>query len=165
MPIGVFSDECRHFVYKGQFYNSDTIVKLSPEYIASHRASGVGIEWDGRPIYKYAIFLNRVPRQDYNATYIFALYDNRECTHCDLRKTYAPKFILAQNELEYAIEQIVYPVEFHETRVSIDTSGMWKAWLIYGAVFAASFVFQQWYLIAGAATYIFFAYRKKMLGK
>lgn len=160
--VSTLSDEQRFFMHKGQPYNSMTIVKLSKKYIDTHTAKGM---WEGWPIYQYARFQKRVPRQGYNATYIFELHNNTNDPYARLYDKYAAWYVLNQDELEEAVEEIIYPVEFHLSRKYNDTSGIGTAVAIYGAVLLGSFVFQQWYLIAGVATCTFINYLKRKLGK
>lgn len=151
--------QAQFFTYKDKIYTRDTEIKVSQSYINLHSEKN-------KPIWPYARFLRKYIKDN-------ILYYEFTTCQLDLFGEWSKcigTFAIKSSELNFAIEEIILPIEVENVQTALPTSKkdwedndmMW-AWIIYIAVMVGSLIFKQFYIIWAIATIIFFNYRRKRL--
>ena len=152
--------DTKYFFYKGKSYTTNTVIKLTKQYIDTHM-------YNGLPIWKYAIFSHKLMNSDeYFFSFINNYYQNIEKVCI---REYCGYFLIKGKDMEGAIEEIIKPVPIELVpavpKKDYEVEGMRLLWLIYIAVLFFSLIFREFYIIWIAATYVFFKIRKEMLNQ
>jgi hypothetical protein len=169
----VTGDPRSFFYYKGDFYINGTEIILKDEYINSHK-------WNGKKLWKYAKYKHQVFR-DGRVAYFFCqskadwLSLNEMGIDEDVRRNYAPYFVVEALDIENLIEGFTHPIKLKrketdaimtsitESKSDFDNSSLMCLWIVYIAAMIASLIFNHFYILWIAASVIFFKIRKEML--
>lgn len=156
--MGYYDD--KYFYYKGRYYTTKTVVKLTQQYRNTHTNLGF-------PIWKYAWFSHKIiNRNEYCFYYANEYYSN--VNHEQIRSgDYCGYFQIKAEDLENAIEEIIKPVLIElvlaTPKKDCAVEGMGTLWIIYIAIMISSLIFNEFYIIWIIVTYLFFKLRNEIL--
>lgn len=159
------------FYYKGDFYINGTEIMLTDEYINNH-------QFNGKKLWKYARYDHQTV---YNGrvSYFFCInkIDRSYFNSMGLNKDdYASYFVVEALDIENAIKEVTRPIKLERAETEIikesiakpkkdfDNPALIILWIVYIAVMIGSLIFKQFYIIWAVASFLFFKYRKEMLG-
>lgn len=174
-----------YMYHNGKTYLNGTKFILSDGYINNWTRNG-------KKIWKYAYFSGTYDGPDGRYYYFqrdkFTIDDIRKFTGLkpgtkefrEFQMSYAPNVIVRPWELDFVIEEITHPItlsesEEEEKRQAImqfiehpnndwDHPEMRIAWIVYVAALIGSLMFTQFYIPWAIVTYIFYKYRKGIMG-
>lgn len=171
---GDFSEVMLH---KDDYYSNGTEVMLTDKFINTHM-------FNGKKIWKYAKFNNKVTRNGQLAYFFYAAkiswYDFNEMgiDYSEL-DNYAPYFVIYAFDIENAIQEFTRPYKLSDDQKNAlydatiynmehpkrdwDYPEMIIAWIVYIATMIGSLIFVQYYLLHPIITYIFLKYRKGVM--
>ena len=142
------------FIYNGKGYRAGTVIKLKQEYIDTHL-------FNGYKIWKYAYLSNKNCAQN---KYVFNQYRVYPCNKIN---EYAGLFLISQEELEDAIEEIIEPREVEivpkTKRRDWESNEVMVGWIIYIVALFASLIFREWYIAWLFGSIYFFTWRNGKL--
>lgn len=146
------------FVYKGKGYSYKTKVKLTKSYIETHVGN------NNLPIYEYAWFEQIVKRDSsYNERMFFFNCWRKDIKGAKYSLKYASYFVIKGEDIENAIEEIIYPNEVTLTqrkkKKDTECEEVMIGWFVYIASLLFSFIFKEWFLIWMYGSFFFFLWR------
>ena len=154
-------NDTQTFYYKEKLYSKGTVIKVSQKYTDTHL-------YNGMPIWKYA----RFERSYIKSGITYYVFDICNLDLFAEWQKYTGYFVVDITELELMIGEIVKPIEVknittsnREPKKDWEVEGMGVAWATYIAALAGGLIFKEFYIAWGAASYVFFKYRKEKLNK
>ncbi len=166
--------------YDGEYYSNGTEIMLTDEYINTHT-------YNGKKIWKYAYFNNKVVFPDGTVAYSFhasrtSWLDYRmmgiDYNTC---RDYAPYFNIYPFQLSGAIQEFTKPITLTESqkeavnqaimdmiehpKTDWDYPELVIGWIVYIIAMIGSLIFTEFYIPWLIATYIFYQYRKSILNQ
>ena len=159
------------FYYNGDFYINGAEIMLTDEYINNH-------QFNGKKLWKYARYDHQTV---YNGrvSYFFCInkIDRSYFNSMGLNKDdYASYFVVEALDIENAIKEVTRPIKLEraetemikesivEPKRDFDNPTLVILWIAYIVVMIGSLIFKQFYIIWAVASFLFFKYRKEMLG-
>ena len=169
----------REFMYfNGEYYINGSEIVLSDEYIATHT-------FYGKPLWKYAKFDHKTFYNNQTAFFFCAsrndwLSFNGMGLDPNTRYDYAPYFVVTVSELSSAIKEFSKPIKLSQEETEarnkaieelitnpksdFDYPELIIGWILYIAALVGFLIFKEFYILWAAATFIFFKYRKGIVG-
>lgn len=173
---GDFSEIMYH---KGDYYSNGTEVVLTDEYINTHM-------FDGKKIWKYARFNDKVIRHGQTAYFFYAIknrcldYYRMGMDYSEIND-YAPYFVIYAFDIESAIQEFTKPIKLSEEQKDAwhqaiidsidhpkrdwDYPELLFGWIVYIAAMVGSLMFKDFYILWLVVTYIFYRYRKGIVNQ
>ena len=179
----LFGNEIEYMYFDGRTYMNGTHFTVKDEYIATHKPNG-------KKIWKHARFWGTLngpdglyyyfARAKYSFCDLYEVSKQTEESIASLQADYAPFFTARPWELHDVIEEFTKPLMISEeeeaarqeaiTRTIEHPNNDWDypemrfGWIVYILVLIGSLIFKQFYIPWAIATYIFYIYRKGVIG-
>lgn len=184
MLFGGNGDPREFMRYNGKTYLNGTQFTVKDEYINSHT-------FNGKKIWKYAKFWGTTNGPSGLCYY----FSRDKYSFCDLlnmgykapeernacQRDYAPFFTVMAWQLSNVIEEITHPITLSDDqeeainqaimdmiehpKTDWDYPELVIGWIVYIAAMVGSLIFNEFYIPWVIATYVFYQYRKGVLGQ